>query len=743
MKHSIHFILCLISVIMILSSCTVARFIDDDELFLSSVNVVSDKPAETKQLALKDYIRQTPNTKWFGIKIPLSIYCLSGVDTTNWATRFFRRIGEDPVIYDEAKSLSTQSDLLQVLNNNGFMQAQVSEQKLVNNHKLRLTYSISSGAQYHIRSFSKRIEDTTIRDLLLGEDTLHSLVHEGMVFNVNILNEERNRITSYLRSIGYYKFNKDYITFTADTCVGSTDIDLTMNIRLYQADSKAELSSHHRYRIGKVTYDIPDSTHFRASLLPSNTLFRTGKYYNEFDEKNTYNYLTRLQAVNYSNIRLTERSDSDILDCNITVTPARQQSIGFELEGTNSAGDLGAAASASYIHKNIFKGSEKLLLKFRGAYEAITGLEGYEGNSYVEAGTEVSLAFPGFLMPYISQNFGAIHSATSEVSVQYNFQNRPEFERRVLTAAWKYRWYSMRQHMQHRLDMLEVNYVRMPWVSKTFREQYLDSLGKTNAILKYNYEDLLITKLGYSFTYNSLGTSVTSIYGKDAYTIRFNLETSGNVLGLFVPMFDSQNSKGQYTMCGIAFAQYARGDFDFVRSIRIDKNNSLALHLGLGVAYPYGNSDMLPFEKRYFSGGANSVRGWSVRSLGPGSYSGADKNINFLNQSGDIKLDFSLEYRTFLFWKINGAAFIDAGNIWTIRNYVDQPGGQFRLNHFYKEIALAYGLGLRFNFDFFVLRFDAGMKAINPAYEGNDHYPIIHPNLSRDFAFHFAVGLPF
>ena len=175
----------------------------------------------------------------------------------------------------------------------------------------------------------------------------------------------------------------------------------------------------------------------------------------------------------------------------------------------------------------------------------------------------------------------------------------------------------------------------------------------------------------------------------------------------------------------------------------IDHNNSLAMHVGIGVAVPYGNTDVLPFEKRYFAGGANSVRGWSVRSLGPGGYKSSDNRINFLNQSGDIKLDINLEWRTFLFWKINGALFIDGGNIWTIRRYADQPDGEFRFDKFFKQLAFSYGIGLRMSLDFFTLRFDAGMKAINPAYSGKDHYPIFHPDFSRDFAFHFAVGLPF
>ena len=168
------------------------------------------------------------------------------------------------------------------------------------------------------------------------------------------------------------------------------------------------------------------------------------------------------------------------------------------------------------------------------------------------------------------------------------------------------------------------------------------------------------------------------------------------------------------------------------------------LHFALGIAYPYGNSTVLPFEKRYFSGGANSVRGWSVRSLGPGKYKEHDGRINFINQTGDMKLDLNAEYRSKLFWKFSGAAFIDAGNIWTLRAYDEQPGGQFRLKDFPSQLAVGYGLGLRLNFDYFILRFDLGMKAVNPAYEDDDrHFPILHPRFSRDYAFHFAVGMPF
>ena len=390
--------------------------------------------------------------------------------------------------------------------------------------------------------------------------------------------------------------------------------------------------------------------------------------------------------------------------------------------------------SITYQNRNLFRGSELFSAELRGAYEAITGLEGYNDENFMEWSAEARLQFPRFIAPFTSKAMRRRSTASSELSLSWDMQNRPEFHRRVFSAAWRYRWTSPDRHINYRLDVPEINYVYMPWISETFKHDYLDSVSNQNVILRYNYEDLFIMKVGFGLTYT---------HGSDA--LRFNIETAGNLLNsLSAGLRFSKNKDGQHTLFGIAYAQYAKFDFDYTHLVSFDEHNSLALHADFGIACPYGNSSVLPFEKRYFSGGANSVRGWSVRELGPGSYRGKNGRIDFINQTGDMKFDLNAEYRTFLFWKFNGAAFIDAGNIWTLRNYPDQPGGQFKWNEFYKQIAVAYGLGLRLNFGYFILRFDMGMKAINPAYNNSDdHYAIFHPDFSRDFTFHFAVGMPF
>ena len=496
---------------------------------------------------------------------------------------------------------------------------------------------------------------------------------------------------------------------------------------------------HSRYWINDIVYEAGNEDqelHLRPKVMEENTFLKVGAPYSARDLQDTYNHFGRLGAVKYTNISFEQHPDTTLLDTKIIVQTRKPSTLSFQPEGTNTAGDFGAAASLTYQNRNLFKGSETLSLKLRGAYEAIKGLEGYKNQDFIEFSVEGGLSFPRFIVPFLSQEARRRIIATSELQIAFDSQTRPEFIREVLSAGWGYRWKPQGHHDSYRIDVVDLNYVFMPWISETFKREYLDDTSATNVILRYNYEDLFIMKTGFGYTYNN---------GRLA--LKANVETGGNLLNLASTLFDSKKNKmGQYEVFNIAYAQYVKADFDFTRNL-LGKRSSdqLVFHFGLGVAYPYGNSQVLPFEKRYFSGGANSVRGWTVRSLGPGRYKDKDGRINFITQTGDLKLDVNLEYRTHLFWKFDGAVFADAGNIWTLRNYPDQPGGQFKWAGIIKDLACSYGLGLRLNFDYFILRFDLGMKAINPAYQTEEeaHYPLIHPDLSRDLAFHFAVGMPF
>lgn len=734
--------LCISACVIILTSCSGTKYVPEGEYLLNRVDVRSDGTGGTINMSnLRTYVRQSGNSRWFSaLKIPLATYSLSGRDSSKWINRALKSMGEAPVLYDSLSASRSCNDLRAKLQSDGYLNASVSFKTDTvgkKGRKVNVTYTIHPGEPYRLRGIRYDIRDSVIAGILGGGELSKGRLRPGMQFSTEKLDRERTRITEKLVNSGYYRFNKDFITYIADTVAGSRNVDITLVLHRYSS-GLAKDTLHPRYRIRNIVYrggDAGDSViHLRRKVLENNTFIEPGAVYSARNLQKTYNHFGRLQAVKYTNIGFREVPDSSLLDCRIQVSTNKPGTISFRPEGTNTAGDLGAAVTLAYQNRNLFRGSELLSVELRGAYEAIKGLEGYNNDNFEEYNVEARLMFPRFIAPFLSRSFRRRINATSEISVSYNLQNRPEYQRRVLSAAWKYKWNDANHHDRYQIDLLDLNYVSMPWISDKFRTDYLDNATSRNAILRYNYEDLFIMKFGMGYSYNN-----------GNYAIKSYVETAGNVLNLAANTLGaSRNELGVYRMFNIAFAQYVKGDFEFTRNLQLDYSNSLVFHIGLGIAYPYGNSTILPFEKRYFSGGANSVRGWTVRGLGPGKYVEHDGNINFINQTGDMKLDLNVEYRAHLFWKLNGALFVDAGNIWTLRDYEEQEGGQFKIDEFWKQIAVSYGLGFRFNFDYFILRFDFGMKAINPAYEDSErHYPVIHPRLSRDLAFHFAVGMPF
>lgn len=773
MRNGFYCTLLLSFIVLIVASCSTTKYVPDGSYLLDEVQIHTDNK-QVKPSSLSMYVRQKPNAKWFNlIKTQLYVYNWSGPDSTKWINRLFRKMGDEPVIYNSEENIRSEEEIRKAVQNMGYMSATVTSEREVHKKKMKLIYRVSTGKAYKVKTLSYDIPDKKIEEYV-RKDSARTLLSVGMIMDVNRLDEERQRITNMLLRNGYYKFNKEYISYSADTVKNTFLVDLTLHIALFKQHGEVSdsLAPHRQYYINKVSFitdynvlessalssiEINDSLHYngfpiyykdklylRPKVLTNNLRIVPGSLYDEQDVQHTYSSFGRLQALKYTNIRFFEVQQGDTAKLNtyVMLTKSKHNSVSFELEGTNSAGDLGAAASVSYQNRNLFKGSETFMIKLRGAYEAVSGLQsGYSYNDYTELGAEATINFPRFMFPFLSNDFKRKIRATTEFGLQYNYQIRPEFTRIVASGNWSYKWGLQRQRAQHRIDLVDINYLYMPSISEEFKNKYLDN--QENYILKYNYEDRLILRTGYSFTYNSAGLALAnnSVIG-NSYSIRFNFESAGNLLYAISKLGGmKKNENGEYVLLNIPYAQYVKGDFDYAKNIVIDSRNSIAFHVGGGIAIPYGNAKVVPFEKRYFSGGANSVRGWSVRDLGPGSFPG---DGNFLNQSGDVKLDASIEYRTRLFWKFRGAVFIDAGNIWTLRDYEDQPGGKFEFNKFYKQIAVAYGLGLRLDLDFFVLRFDGGMKAINPVYEsGRGRYPVIHPDFGRDFAFHFAVGYPF
>ena len=758
--------------LLLLAGCSTTKYVPEGHFLLDDVKIRSTDE-QVKVGDLSSYLRQHPNSKWFSLfKVPLYVYDWSGRDTTRWINRVLRRIGDAPVVYDAELARQGENEMLKALQNKGYINGRIAREEIRKEKKIKLRYHIIPGTPLQVEEIFRIVPDARIDSILQAEDSSATLLRPGMLLDINELDRERNRIVSLLQNRGYYDFNKDYITYAVDTVGRGNSARLALYLNPLARVSDSVMQPHIPYYIdsvriypdfdlfsGVASQEPPegyDTLHYgklsiilrsgerpylRPKVLLRNLHVYPDSLYSEQAVSDTYSRYARLGILKYTNMRFEQKPDTNLLNCYLFLSKGRSHSLSFSIEGTNSAGDLGAAASITTEHRNLFRGSETFSLKLRGAYEAISGLTNAITNQYTEYGIEASLSFPRFLFPFLSSEFRRRSWATTELSVGYSNQKRPEFARNIFEGRWSYRWNNRKSQLQHRIDLIDVSYIKMPWISDEYRDNYLG-----NSILRYNYNDQMIMRFGYGLVFSNRSISGLGLGSSNAntngYTIRFNVESAGNLLyGLSKAFSFPRNDEGRYSTFGLPYEQYLKGDIDFSLKLPVDSRNTLALHAAVGVAYPYGNSDMLPFSKRYFAGGANGVRGWSVRGLGPGRYSGG-QSIDFMNRSGDIKLDLSAEWRTKLFWKLNGAFFIDAGNIWTIRDYESQPGGTFHFNSFYRELAMSYGLGLRFDFDYFILRFDGAMKAIDPAY-GAERYPIIHPNFSDDFTFHFAIGYPF
>ena len=750
---------------MLFACCSSQKFVSEGQDVLSSVSLKANG-ANLDASEYRGYVRQEPNARWFSMfKVPLGLYCLSGKDSADALNRFFRRIGEPPVIFDRKLMERSTDALTLAMENKGYLHAETSAKVVKHgSSKVDVKYQMNPGQLYRIRTFNTVVDDENIDSILKAHES-ESLLKINMPCDAGILDSERERIVSLLHKEGYYKVLKNFMSYELDSVRGPEALDLTLYFE-GKTVSRDTAFIYDRYKIRNVILDVNkestekvDSINYngllvryhgnrliRPAVLSAQMALRPGSMYNEEHVQTCYRNFSNLSALRYAVVRM-EEVDSATLDVYVTLQTSKINSLSAELEGTNTSGDLGVASSLTYTNKNLFRGSEVWSTKLKGAFEAITGLEGYNDENFFEISAETHLSFPRIIMPFLNYNQRHNYGGSSELTMQFNSQERPEFHRRVLTGAWSYRWLSDHKRLQHKVDVFSLNYVFMPWISDTFRKEYLENDNSRTSIIRYSYENLFIVNSAYNFIYNSVGTSMIgrSTDRRNAYQVKFGVESAGNLLYLLAGATKAEkNVAGAYQMFDVAFAQYVKFDFDYSRSILIDARNSFAFHGAFGLALPYGNASIVPFEKTYFAGGPNSVRGWSVRQLGPGRYKGKDGKVDFLNQTGNLKLLVNMEWRTHLFWKAGGAFFVDAGNIWSTRNYESQQGGLFKFDSFYKQIAVSYGVGLRLNFDYFILRFDWGMRAVDPVYpSGRQHYPLLHPDFGRDLTFHFAVGLPF
>ena len=414
------------------------------------------------------------------------------------------------------------------------------------------------------------------------------------------------------------------------------------------------------------------------------------------------------------------------------IAPATRQSITFRLEGTNSGGNIGAAGNLTYGHRNLFGGSEQFDLSFKGAIETLRESQGNRPGNMLEFGVEARLRIPKFLLPFRTDQFIRRFNPQTNVRLSYNYQRRPDYTRTLANASFGYNWQGTGD-FSHLVYPLETSLVLTPYKSQSFQD-WLE--GK---YLYYSYEPHLIVDSRYTMVFSNQKL----LKNQDFQDVRINLEAAGNLLYGGYSLLGPEPEGETYRLFGVDFAQYVKGDIDFRNYDFFYEDISLVLRGFLGAGFAYLNSSAMPFEKQYFSGGANSIRAWQVKNLGPGSYNDTT-STSYPNQTGDLKLEANMEYRFKLFWKLEAALFLDVGNIWSLSPEDDREGARFEFSDFYRELAVGTGVGTRFVFNFFIFRFDLGIPLRNPyPVDGSNWLPGYSGISGRDLTFNIAIGYPF
>ena len=758
-SKKIFYYIFLLVILPTLGSCSMTKYVPKDQYLLKNVKIKATIP-DVNNEELKGYLRQTPNNTILGFwPLKLGFYNASSEDSTKWSNRWLRRIGEPPVIYDSLKTIYGCDELQKVIFNKGYLNANVTFKTTINPKKrhAKVTYSIEEGEPYRLRNYFITIPDSSALEAINRREK--PLIKPGDLFDIDRLNEEREQVAKMLRNQGYYNFRKELLFFYVDSALNTHEIDAELSIQPQYLDNDSalqiiftkkeienvtilalkdndllknnlELDTFYQNNI-KVIYNKKNKA-FRPKALINKTSIQPNRFYSDFIVDRTYSRLNSLNAAKYVNISFTENSNNK-LEAQIVITQNKPHTVSAEIEGTYSGGDLGVGAAIGYKNNNIFRGSEILNVSINGGYEAIGSLSEYQ--SAWDIGGEASLTFPTLLMP-MTKDFRQRSTGTTEIAASVNFQQRPEYQRNIASAGIKYNWRWRRVNFT--FNLLDLSYIYLPYMTAAFKDKYM----RPTSSIRFSYEDHFIMRwgLGINMSNRRNMTFNTSSF----YTFRTNVRTAGNLLyGISHLIKQQKNEDGVYEIFNIQYSQFAKADIDFAYNWYLTDKSRLVFHTGLGVGIPYGNASILPFEERYYSGGANSMRGWSARKLGPGNFYNSSGSIDFMKQSGDIKFDLNLEARFRLIWKLEAALFVDAGNIWTIRDYAEQPTGAFRWNEFYKQIACNYGVGLRLDFDFFVIRVDMGIKLYDPGYPIESERWRTDLTWRNDFALHFAVGYPF
>ena len=763
-----------------LSACNVTRHIPSDAYFLQKAKIEEDKNAPRNERVKSDdvtrYLRQKPNKRFLGTDFYAWIYLMANPDKDNWWNNLKRKMGEQPVLFNERDTERSVTNLKLYLESRGYYASDVTYKvDTTSRHKrAKVYYYLNQGEPYRIDTISYDFKDRFLEPVVLP-DTVNTLLHKGEIFDISVLDAERNRIATYLKDRGYFDFSVNNIEYLADTLSGDKKVGVKVIIKQtltgYNARGVAMYADNKVYTLRNINI-IPrynaavaknqadyfkgfDSLEYKGlnvlfsgkqpkvkpqvlrgaiSLYPNDT-------YNYSQVNNTYSNLMSMgyfksaridfkEVVNSPEKGIPSKPRTGLLDCNIQCTPALQQSIKAELEAATTSSFYGLTALIGYQNRNIFRGAEMLEVTGTAGYEYMKAPNSKKRHA-MEFGIATSLSFPRFLLANYALSDKILVPKT-KFEISYNYQDRPYYQRSLSSISWMYSWKN-RTNSSFVLRPIAINWVNVSYID----QDYFNSLQ--NQYLKYSFQSQLIVAISGSYVFNKQYPSAPN----NQTTVRANCELSGNLLNGLVHLLSKPNpERNYYELFGIRYSQYARADVSASHKIMFGKVTALAGRLYAGVAYAYGNSDAVPFDRLFYAGGSNSMRGWAPRTLGPGS-SPAPTNVVYPTQLGDMKLEANLEFRFPIWDMFHGATFFDLGNIWYIgRKEVSYPESSvFRLNNFYKQLAFNTGIGIRLDIDFAILRLDWGIQLFNPNNPEGERW--IHNFKWRNTSLNFGVGYPF
>ena len=718
------------SIILAALSCSTTRVLEDGQYRLAKNKINIENSKTFNPAVLEPYLKQKPNSYFiFGWNPFLNLYNWSNGKGGGW-DRFVQKLGVAPVVYDPDMVDSSIENLKNHLSYLGYYNSDVSSSIAVTKKRVKVTYNVTLGKQYPISKITYTLPDNKEFAESFLKDTTNLSLKPGDYLSESSLQAETERSSQVLRNQGYYSFNKNYYFFEADTLTipGSALLNLTVN-EYTRNETPKDAQPIRKFYINDVKISYPNTLKFRDNILRELTTITPGEVYSADEINRTYSRLTALKVFSSVNIGMTP-VDTDLVDCSISMAQSKLQGFKFNLESSvNSTGLFGVSPQVSYYHKNIFRGGEWLNLSFMGNFQ-------FKFNDDVrsnEFGVSAGLSFPKFFpLPYRFFK-GAI--PRTDVNLTYNYQSRPEYTRNIISVTYGYNG-NFKRRFFYQAYPLQMNVVRLFDLDEKFYKSLVNDPFLLNA-----YQDHFDFGSGATLYYTTNPDNTPKL---PHFYSRFQFDIAGNLLSAFKPLME-KNSNGQGMIWNTPFSQFVRGEITLSKTWFLGKKSkqSIATRLQAGAGYAYGNSTSLPFEKHFYAGGSNSLRGWQARTVGPGT---APRDTSFVipNQTGDMKLEANIEYRFDLFWKLAGALFIDAGNVWTLKADDTEEGQQslFSWKDFGSSIAANWGAGIRLDFGFLLLRVDMGLKVHDPARQQR----WVNPGewfKGDNYALHFGVGYPF